>query len=508
MAITVPGLRVAARSRPSLSLGIEQLWLLCGVVLSYTLGLGLVLFASDSWWSLKMGQLTLDRGQPALWDALVHAPALPNVPNGQWLAQVVLYLAWQLGGKVAVQVLGSLAIAATVGLVMAAAREGGAGARVATLAGIVALFLMAENTIARSQLLCYPLFALVGYLLLVGRRRPRLLYLLPSILLLWSNLHGSFTLGLLLIGVETAGLAISGMLRERRLLAASSGQVWRLVGVLLASAAAAAVHPLGPAVYGYVGAVVSSPIIRKNITEWAPTNVQQFSGMALWVAMVLLVAALRVSRRRITPAEVLLLAAISYLALSAVRSVVWWGLAAAPIMARHLASIEPPAWLRAQLEPGSAAPARSMLNVVAAALLIGQALVAPSWLPPIAERAKQSEPYEPNPTPRLADYVSTLPVGSRLFHFQPWTGYLAWRLWPNQQPMLDNRIEAQPVGVWEDFAAVEHGLVGWQALLDMYGIDYLVLHHKKGERLIGLAEASGAWQRVYVDETAVVLGRR
>jgi hypothetical protein len=82
------------------------------------------------------------------------------------------------------------------------------------------------------------------------------------------------------------------------------------------------------------------------------------------------------------------------------------------------------------------------------------------------------------------------------------------QLWPNQVPMLDVRIEAQPASVWADFAAITAPAHSWEQILDRYGINYLVLHRTNQAGLASLAEGTGRWQRLYEDSTSIVVGRR
>ena len=47
----------------------------------------------------------------------------------------------------------------------------------------------------------------------------------------------------------------------------------------------------------------------------------------------------------------------------------------------------------------------------------------------------------------------------------------------------------------------------WQALLDRYGIDTLLLRREGQERLIEAATAAPEWERRYEDDQAVILER-
>jgi hypothetical protein len=122
-----------------------------------------------------------------------------------------------------------------------------------------------------------------------------------------------------------------------------------------------------------------------------------------------------------------------------------------------------------------------------------------------APGSRVASTYAPS---QASDFLARLPVGSRLYAYQPWSGYLAWRLWPAQQPMVDVRFEVHPPAVWDDFVAVSLARTDWESILDRYQVDYLVLHAGEQSRLVGLAEATSRWARIYEDQAAIILSRQ
>jgi hypothetical protein len=95
-----------------------------------------------------------------------------------------------------------------------------------------------------------------------------------------------------------------------------------------------------------------------------------------------------------------------------------------------------------------------------------------------------------------------------MFVFQPWAGYVAWRLWPAQPSMVDARFEAHPTWVWDDYQAVSTARADWDQILDRYAVEYLVLDAGQQDLLARLALRSGQWAALYQDDTGVILQRR
>ena len=399
-------------------------------------------------------------------------------------------------------------MATTVGLLIATARLAGADQRAAALAGLLALLLTVENLAVRSQLLTLPLFAAVCLLVQLGRRRPLLLLLLPPVFALWANLHATFPLGLLYVAICLVGELADGLAAGQRPASVVRSDGGRLLLALVASAAATLANPLGFGVYGYVLEVGSHPVVRRLTAEWLPASFQEPSGLFLAASIALVGAALRLSRRRVGAHEVLLLLVFGYLALAAWRSIVWWGVVLAPILARHASAISLPAGLSRRFAPaGEADAAPPALRLVLAGLLLLQGLLSPLWVSTLPGKSAV-DPYEVKPSAEAASFLAGLPAGSRLYHYESWDGYLAWRLWPTQQPMIDARVEAHPESVWVDYAAITFGAAEWESLVERYGIGYLVLHPTVQTRLAALAAATGRWDEIYRDDGTIVLARR
>jgi hypothetical protein len=135
------------------------------------------------------------------------------------------------------------------------------------------------------------------------------------------------------------------------------------------------------------------------------------------------------------------------------------------------------------------------------------ALASPLWRPALASRVAGSSDAALYGPARVADAAARLPEGARMFVFQPWSGYLAWRLWPRQRPMIDSRFEAHPSWVWDDYQAVSAGRADWEQILARYEVEYLVLEAQEQAFLAHLALQTGRWVPLYQDEVGVVLVR-
>ena len=77
----------------------------------------------------------------------------------------------------------------------------------------------------------------------------------------------------------------------------------------------------------------------------------------------------------------------------------------------------------------------------------------------------------PGITAALADLTEP---GDRIFNPQPWGSWFEFAL-PHTLVAIDSRIELFPAQVWDDYAKVAAGVEGWQAILDGWDVDYVVV---------------------------------
>jgi hypothetical protein len=276
--------------------------------------------ASDTWMTLLYGREVAHHGLPHHDTLTIWAHGRTWVDQ-QWLGQLVYYGLYAIGGIRAVLALNALGLAAGTGLAVVAARRLGGSARSATWLALLSFVVIAWSTwIVRVQALVFVLFAGLLWLLAADSRRPsRRVFLALPLLVLWANVHGTAFLGAGLIVLRGAAMLLE---RER---------AWRdrlpTAAVLLASPVLLLASPYGFEMVGYYHRLLLNPAFSRYVTEWAPTRL----GIATipFYALVLLAAWLAGRcASRLTRFEQAALLMTAVLAMLAVRSVVWFMLAA------------------------------------------------------------------------------------------------------------------------------------------------------------------------------------
>lgn len=488
---------------------LHVIWALLAIELPFVFVASNPVIGDDIWWLLKYGELMLERRELVGQDPFTFTPLAPQAVNAPWLAEIMVYAVYALGGAALLVFFFALATGAAFGLVFATTWERTRSVRLAALVNVAAFGLVASNLSARAQTLAFALFALSAYALAAAPRSGRWLFAVPVAELVWVNIHGSYPLGLVLASCFMAGAAWEQLSAPTEV---GSRLTRRYALTLSATALALLVNPHGLAALSYVQQIGANPIIRALISEWRPPTPNDSLGLGLFCSLGLVAAVLYRSPRTIGARDVLLLGVFGLLALQAVRNVAWWALIAAPIAAQHLAAL--PEWrtlgerLRALDARTTATNSRAPAWI--AGCLLGLVLfVSLPWIKvanPLLPADKRSLLDASLPFGAV-DFVKALPDG-RVYNYQLWGGYLLWELWPRHRVYGDGRIEIHPPKVWDDYLKLRHGHAEWQRLLDDYHVDYLFLHREQQHELVALAELDAEWRVLYRDGAAVVFGRR
>jgi len=478
-----PAASHADRLLPALTL--PQLWLALAVALPVLGALIANLPSVDLAYGLRAGGEILDRGAIPATDTWTFTMAGAAWTDQPWLAQVILAAAFRLAGWTGLALLRAALVGITFGALLAAIRERNPGASDRVVAGLVlAAFVVAAVTLVlRPQLFGIAAFAITLWLLAASRRRPRLAWAVPIVVAAWANLHGSFFLGIGLVG-----LAWIEARHER------APRADRLLGVAAVSAVAACLNPLGFGVWTYAVALSSNPSVASRITEWQPTTLHDGQGLLFW-GSVGAVAAFLARRRRVTPWPALLaLGAFAVLGAWAVRGLAWWPLVAATVVGGLLPASTPPA---------RTPPATRLNTAILAALGLAGLVLLPAWRPLDAGLRAPSGVVGNAPPGITAELRSIARPGDRLWNPQAWGSWFEFAL-PALPVAIDARIELFPESAWREYETVSAGGSGWSAILDDHEVTIVVATDPADTGLLAALAADAGWHRVYEDEDGTV----
>ncbi|MFN3929292.1 MAG: hypothetical protein ACK4OK_06630, partial [Thermoflexus sp.] len=477
------GLDTTKRSAPiRLAIPVESIWFVI-VLAAVGFFVSLVpLPPNDFWWHLKIGELIVREGRIPSTN-MFGWTLPPDTPftYGAWLGEALLYLLYRAGGLPLVMFARNLMALLAFGLIGLEARRRSGSWRLAALSLALTAGMSLNNLIVRPQIWSWLPF--IGFYLLLsrfheGRLRPLGLLILPPLMAFWVNAHGAFLLGPILLGLFLAGGALEGLLRR-----SERPPLRLLVGIAALSLLALLLNPYGVGVLSYTHRLLTDRPSQTLVVEWAPPSPHGIANIIFYLSIVILLLALAYSRHRPSPTETLLLLAFLWLAWNGQRYVIWFGMVAAPILARLLAGVLPP-W------PWPSPPPRRLNTLLAAMLFAPVIAVQPWWVEriPLPEaywrQVWRNVPIGPLvgiETPVGAvEYLRAHP-GGRLFNEMGYGSYLIWAL-PGQKVFVDPRVELYPYELWLDYIRISRAS-RYNELLARYGADRLLIDKVLQEEL-------------------------
>jgi hypothetical protein len=515
---------------------IGELWSFLAVGLPALASLLVPMPAVDLAYQLRAGADILAGGGIPTVDTWTFTVAGTPWFDQQWGAQVLLAAVFQVAGWTGLALLRAALVGLTFGLVLAAVqsawslasvRAGGSAiassARTATLIVLGSFAVAAPALALRPQLFGIALFAATMVILAQRATHPRRLWLIPIIAVAWANLHGSFPLVIVLVGL--AWLDEVAFLREptpagqpsRRLPARLLGSTGvALIGTI--AALATLVNPFGIDVWQYISNLARNPEITRQVSEWRPPSPLDPAGAVFYVslAVVLGVLAFRLRSDRWRPparffAPIVTVLVFGILGMITGRGLAWWALTAPVAMVTlqpglRLASVHvrgvPPLHARSAREASAIEGRRSPLSAIVIALLgVVAVMLLPLWRPlgqagvpsGVLSHAPQGIAAELRV---LAGPRLVLQAGPNVWAPQTWGSWLEFAV-PKLRVAVDSRIELFPPELWSDVNQVATGAGDWRAILDRHAVDILVLTVEQEGRLGPLLEGTPDWLQAY-----------
>ncbi|MEO7911052.1 MAG: hypothetical protein ABIV47_15520 [Roseiflexaceae bacterium] len=503
------------------ALTLDHVWLAVALMLIALRPLLTPIPPNDFWWHMATGRTIIAEGAIPTLDSFSYTQAGQPFFNQGWLAQLLMYGIYQLGGIPLTYIVQALVIALAYGLLLRLCllRTGQVQLSVGLLL-MTTMPLSFDNWLVRPQSYAFPLFA--GFLTILTEYRlggKNRLWLLPLLMVLWVNIHGSFVLG----GILIAAVLATEWLKRR-------GARWReatswankpigapedvlerpepvplppLLPLLLwglATALALLLNPRGLEVIGYVRNLLGTSAVTSLVTEWAPPTIREPGGMIFVVFLFVCIIVLTYARRRPDLTDLLLFFAFLWNALSASRNIVWFGFVATLLVVVQAATlIGTPKHARGVV--GS-----PMLNAV----LIGMvglllALALPWWKAELLPPSVGALLSEGTPIDAVAYMRSQPDRPRRLFHSEAYGSYLIWQA-PEQPVFIDTRIELYPIEQWRDYINLGQGN-NVAGLLQKYAIDGLLLDLKAHKGLIEVIRRDRSWIERYKDDHTVYFTR-
>lgn len=487
-------------------LAIDILWIIV-IIAGFLFFTSLIpLPPNDFWWHLKIGEYIFTNH--AIPTTNMFAWTLPSDQPfyyAAWLAELLFYLLYKIGGLSIIIFTRTLLIGITAWLIALEAQRKSYSWRIASLVTALLCLMITNNLPVRTQMWAWIPFVLIYIILnryVSGRINRLWLLACPVLMTFWVNVHGSFILGIIIIAAFFIGESLSKIFKQELMLNWKQIGWIGLIGVL--STLAVFINPRFGGIINYTINLLTNPPVQQLIEEWQSPTPHGLANITFFFSIIILIFALGYARFRLRFTEIILLSGFLWLAWSAQRNVVWYGLILIPI----LASIVKEFTVKISLFTSQ----KNWGNVILAILLFIPAFAVQPWFVntmPLPDTYWQQVLPNTEAGPLIsvhtpvaaAIYLESHP-GGHLFNEMGYGSYIIWAN-PKQKVFIDPRIELYPYSMWMDYIDINNG-INYSEILAKYGVDRILLDKKLQPHLVNSLEEDPLWDLEYEDPYAQI----
>lgn len=464
----------------------------------------------DFWWHLRTGQLILETHAIPRADVFSFTARGGEWVTHEWLTEVLMYKTYSLAGWGGLVVLFSLVMTAALWLAYHRASRRGAHTYVACAATLVGALATAPIWGVRPQMISFLFTSIFIFVLDTyarDREHRRAPWLLVPLTLIWVNMHAGFALGLAVVALTGAGVALDEILGQS---ASPTRGIWKrlrpLCGVFAVCVAVVPLNPSGLRLFSYPFETINSHAMQKYITEWLSPDFHQPNAHALALLLFATFAVLALSPKRVRPGELLLLCVAAYASLRAWRNIPFFALVAIPVLAEHAWSL---IQIRDRIRRGTPKE-RDTGAKATVGILINAVLLVCVPLGLCAARVsgvvRSQSAVEAEKFPAAAvEFLRGREGAGQVFNSYGWGGYLIWKLYPERLVFIDGRADVYGDAMLEEYLSTENGEKNWRATLDAHDVRTVMI--RPDVPLTSLLRDDAAWNKIYEDRQAVIFSR-
>lgn len=494
--------------------------------------LRVALWDYDFWWHVATGRYIVSTGSLPDKDPFSYTSTLEENKNKfperenfilkqYWLSQVIFYLIYDNADAKGIILLRTILLVATLLLVFWRLQRWSVSFPVSFIF-VFTLFSLLTSSTGERPVLFTIFFTVLTFFILEDfkDKKDKRIFLLIPIMLLWSNMHGGFILGVAVIMVFILGEGIKIILRKT---VYSGREISLFYAATIIALAFSFINPTGWDAFSIAFSSKYKPFTQ-GIQEYAspfflykekvyPVNYWYISLVALFPALII------IRKRKIDLTHIILLSGLLMMSLSAIRFIVYYGLIASMIIGKEL-DIFIKEILRTRF---SEEAYEKMLNVLTIVAILSVIL----YISGIHKFEKfRFGIAKGRSVPAAAvDFIEENRLSGNMFNDYGYGGYLAWRLYPQHKTFIDSR--GLNIGVMTEFSWITQ-TVGytdfsggidasiattplWERLINHYDINFMLLApfdiYAQLQPLIFQLIESDKWVPVYCDFISIIFVR-
>jgi hypothetical protein len=459
----------------------------------------------DTGFHIRIGEYILDTSSFPKYDIFSFSPPSQKWIHTSWLSDVIMHLLHRTYGLTAVVIFYALMISLVYYLLFKIIREYGVNIIFTTLIVLLMVISSEMHWLARPHIFSWILILLWYYVLdSFWYKQKNYLYLLPLIMLLWVNLHGSFVLGFMLITIYLSGSVISILFKRDKEV---SLQRAKLLGLtIIVCLLVSLINPYTYDVLFYPFKLVSDKFIMDNIDEFLSPNFHKATAMVFEFLLLLTVAIFLICRNRLNLIEFMLTFLFTHMALYSVRYIPLFALIIAPILAKHAESILKESngritnfiKKRANSITATDTSARGYIWIFLAFLLVALGV----------NRGILEYRFDGKKKPVAAvEFLKRENLKGNMFNNDEFGDYIIYSAYPQYKVFIDDRIGAPyDVGRLKEYLKVIYLEPGWEKVIEKYNINWIIFN--TNSILSRFLLEKKEWKLIYSDKVANIFVRK
>jgi len=442
---------------------------------------------SDLGWHLKYGEYFLQNKQILRQDIFSHTfQGYPWI-NHSWLFDILAYLSFAQLRFLGLSILGALIVFAALKTILKSVKA----SPLETLLSASIFIFFAKNSLEvgiRSQFLSWLGLSVLLFLLNKYKKgQAKALLFLPLLFLFWANFHGTFLLGLAVLGIFWL-VEIAKSFRPDLSLAC------------LTSATVTLLNPFGFHICQEAFKHFGSPLLQ-TVYEWKPVDLSAPTGIIFVIFAGIMITKALFDKKEDNTHQVAILTALLFLAFTKRRFVPLFVLASLPVfvqITRKATKLLKSEWVES-----------ITYMTVIIAFLYASFIRSPrlnlfsfSWNSFCLDGPKPIGCSE-----EAVKFLKLNPPEGKMFNLYRWGGYLVWRL-PEKKVFIDGRMhlwQKDSRKIIEDYGQIFEAKPGWEEKLEKYDVSWIFV---PGLSPLHLAVWHHPhWQQVYDDPFSVIFVR-
>lgn len=457
----------------------------------------------DTGFHIRTGEYILETLSIPKYDIFSFRTPSREWINTAWLSDVIMALIHKISGLTGIVVFFALLISLSYFLFFKVVQAKNVNIIFVTIITFIIILFSEIHALARPHIFSW-IFVLIWYYVLDSfwYKQNNYLYLLPPLMLLWVNLHGSFLLGFVLLGIYFVGDLINLFTMNKQVYMRNA----KILGLTIALCVlAACVNPYGYHLIFYPFELVSNKFIVDRISEFLSPNFHELNAIFFELLLLLSISIFLLSTKRVNTIELILIIFFTHMGFYSIRNVVYFGIIVAPILGKHAESILQNSktalgtFLKRREENLSAIDGSSygyiwiflVLSLVVAGVKVGLLKYA------FDEKVKPVT---------AVNFLQKENIQGNMFNDDEFGDYIIYSAYPQYKVFIDGRIGAAYEDErFKEYLKVIHFELGWEQVIWKYDMKWIIFETDSALSRFLLERRD--WHLIYSDKVANIFVR-